>query len=137
LLRSLIGKNPRNWENIIPLTEFANNSSLNRTANSFCFEVVYCKKPLIVLNLTQLSIFKKENARARNFIKFIQVFHTQGKEKIKLSKNIKYPLTNIKDKLFLKKWIWFGWCWPKKASSWVLFNPLPTIRKEMQGKEIL
>jgi hypothetical protein len=63
------------------------------------------KNPLIVLNLTQLSIFKKENARARNFIKFIQVFHTQGKEKIKLSKNIKHPLTNIKDKLFLKKGI--------------------------------
>jgi hypothetical protein len=38
LLRCLIGKNPRNWKNILPLAE--------RTTNYSPFEVVYGKKPL-------------------------------------------------------------------------------------------
>ena len=68
LLRCLIGENPRNWESILPLAEFAYNSSLNRTINTSPFEVVYGNKPLSVLDLAPLPLSKKENVR--NFIPF-------------------------------------------------------------------
>uniref|UniRef100_A0A2N9IAJ9 Integrase catalytic domain-containing protein n=1 Tax=Fagus sylvatica TaxID=28930 RepID=A0A2N9IAJ9_FAGSY len=41
LLRCLIKENPREWEAILPLAEFAFNASINRTTQSSPFEVVY------------------------------------------------------------------------------------------------
>ena len=67
-MRCLIGENPRNWESILPLDEFAYNSSLNRTTNTSPFEVVYGNKPLSVLDLAPLPLSKKENVRATEMI---------------------------------------------------------------------
>lgn len=41
LLRCLIKENPREWEAILTLAEFAFNASINRTTQSSPFEVVY------------------------------------------------------------------------------------------------
>ena len=85
LLRCLIGKNPRIWESILPLAEFAYNSSLNRTINTSPFEVVYGNKPLSVLDLAPLPLSKKENVRATKMTNFMQSVHAQVKERIKHS----------------------------------------------------
>ena len=71
LLRCLIGENHRNWESILPLAEFAYNSSLNRTINTSPFEVVYGNKPLSVLDLAPLPLSKKENVRTTEMIDFM------------------------------------------------------------------
>ena len=41
LLRCLVGDHPKSWDAILPLAEFAYNSSLNRTINTSPFEMVY------------------------------------------------------------------------------------------------
>ena len=82
LLRCLIGENHRNWESILPLAEFAYNSSLNRTINTSPFEVVYGNKPLSVLDLAPLPLSKKENVRATEMTDFMQSIHAQVKERI-------------------------------------------------------
>ena len=64
LLRCLIGENLRNWESILPLADFAYNSSLNWTINTSPFEVVYGNKPLSILDLAPLPLSKKENVKA-------------------------------------------------------------------------
>ena len=69
------GENPRNWEIILPLDEFAYNSSLNQTINISPFEVVYGNKPLSVLDLAPLPLSKKENVRATEVIDFMQFVH--------------------------------------------------------------
>ena len=85
LLRCLIGENPRNRESILPLAEFAYNSSLNRTINTSPFEVMYGNKPLSVLNLAPLPLSKKENVRAIEMLDFMQFVHVHVKERIEHS----------------------------------------------------
>ena len=80
----MIGENPRNWEIILPLDEFAYNSSLNQTINISPFEVVYGNKPLSVLDLAPLPL-SKENVRATEVIDFMQSIHAQVKERIEHS----------------------------------------------------
>ena len=84
-MRCLIRENPRNWESILPLVEFAYNSSLNRTINTSSFEVVYGNKPLSVLDLAPLPLSKKENVRAAEMTDFMQSIHAQVKERIEHS----------------------------------------------------
>ena len=81
----MIGENPRNWESILPLAEFAYNSSLNWTINTSPFEVVYGNKPLSVLDLAPLPLSKKENVRATEMTDFMQSVHAQVKERIEHS----------------------------------------------------
>ena len=74
-----------NWESILPLAEFAYNSSLNRTINTSPFEVMYGNKPLSVLNLAPLPLSKKENVRAIEMLDFMQFVHVHVKERIEHS----------------------------------------------------
>ena len=75
LLRCLIGENPRNWESILHLAEFAYNSSLNQAINTSPFEVVYGNKLLSVLDLAPLPLSKKENVRTIEMTDFMQSVH--------------------------------------------------------------
>ena len=81
----MIGENPRHWESIFLSAKYAYNSSLNRTINTSSFEVVHGNKPLCVLNLSLLPLFKKENVRVRELTDFMQFFHAQVKERIEYS----------------------------------------------------
>jgi hypothetical protein len=71
LLRCLVGENPRSWESILPLAEFACNSSINRTINTSPFEVVYGSKPSSVIDLAPIPLSKKTNNKAVEMADFM------------------------------------------------------------------
>jgi hypothetical protein len=64
MLRALVGDNPKGWESILPLAEFAFNCSLNRSSQHTPFEVMYGTNPPSVLDLVQLPMPKRMHPKA-------------------------------------------------------------------------
>ncbi|GKF44266.1 RNA-directed DNA polymerase [Tanacetum coccineum] len=63
LLRSLIRDNTKQWDLILPHTEFAYNRSVNRTTGKSPFKVVYGRNPITPLDLVpvpDVGQFSKE-----------------------------------------------------------------------------
>ena len=89
LLRCLVGAHPKSWDAILPLAEFAYNSSLNRTISTSPFEVVYGSRPFSVVDLLPLPISKKGNLKAEAMANFMKNIHAQVKTQIDKS-NAKY-----------------------------------------------
>jgi hypothetical protein len=56
LLRSLIKKNLREWEECLPHIEFAYNRAVHSTTNKCLFEVVHGFKPLALIDLLPLPL---------------------------------------------------------------------------------
>uniref|UniRef100_A0A2N9HV25 RNA-directed DNA polymerase n=1 Tax=Fagus sylvatica TaxID=28930 RepID=A0A2N9HV25_FAGSY len=92
LLRCLIGDHPKEWEEILPIAEFAFNSSINRSTQHSPFEVVYGSKPASVLDLVPLPIPKKVHPKAEEFATILQQVHQQVKLKLEAA-NAKYKVT--------------------------------------------
>ena len=80
-----IGENPRNWESIIPVVEFACNSSFNQIIKTSPFEIVDKNKPWSVLDLAPFPLSKKDNVIETKMTKFMQFFYAQIKEIIEHS----------------------------------------------------
>jgi hypothetical protein len=89
LLRCLIKKNPREWEAILPLAEFAFNASINRTTQSSPFEVVYGLQPAGVADLLSLPLPTKSNLKALDMVQHMQQVHKAVQQKIQEA-NAKY-----------------------------------------------
>uniref|UniRef100_A0A2N9F7T1 RNA-directed DNA polymerase n=1 Tax=Fagus sylvatica TaxID=28930 RepID=A0A2N9F7T1_FAGSY len=89
LLRCLIGDHPKEWEEILPIAEFAFNSSINRSTQHSPFEVVYGSNPASVLDLVPLPIPKKVHPKAEEFATILQQVHQQVKLKLEAA-NAKY-----------------------------------------------
>ena len=64
----LIKENPREWEAILPLAEFAFNASINRTTQNSPFEVVYGLQPAGVANLLPLPFSTKSNLKVLDMV---------------------------------------------------------------------
>ena len=58
LLRTIIQKNLKNWEDCLPFIEFAYNLSVHFTTNFSPFEIVYGFNPLTPLDLLPLPVMK-------------------------------------------------------------------------------
>ena len=89
LLRCLIKENPREWEAILPLTEFAFNASINRTTQNSPFEVVYGLQPAGVANLLPLPFSTKSNLKALDMVQHMQQVHQAVQQNIQKA-NAKY-----------------------------------------------
>uniref|UniRef100_A0A2N9IR32 CCHC-type domain-containing protein n=1 Tax=Fagus sylvatica TaxID=28930 RepID=A0A2N9IR32_FAGSY len=89
LLRCLIKENPREWEAILPLAEFAFNASINRTTQSSPFEVVYGLQPAGVADLISLPLPTKSNLKALDMVQHMQQVHQAVQQKIQEA-NAKY-----------------------------------------------
>jgi hypothetical protein len=61
LLRAIIQKNLKNWEDCLPLIEFAYNRSVHSTTNYSPFGIVYGFNPLTPLDLISLPVDERVN----------------------------------------------------------------------------
>ncbi|KAK1631605.1 hypothetical protein QYE76_005920 [Lolium multiflorum] len=82
LLRSMIKKNLKEWEECLPHVEFAYNKAVHSTMELCPFEVVYGFKPITPLDLLPLPIHERVNMEASKRADFVRKIHVKTKELI-------------------------------------------------------
>ncbi|KAK1664798.1 hypothetical protein QYE76_052957 [Lolium multiflorum] len=82
LLRSIIKKNLKEWEECLPHVEFAYNRAVHSTTELCPFEVVYGFKPITPLDLLPLPIHERVNMEASKRADFVKKIHVKTKELI-------------------------------------------------------
>ncbi|KAK1692672.1 hypothetical protein QYE76_009369, partial [Lolium multiflorum] len=82
LLRSMIKKNLKEWEECLPHVEFAYNRAVHSTTELCPFEVVYGFKPITPLDLLPLPIHERVNMEASKRADFVRKIHMKTKELI-------------------------------------------------------
>jgi len=82
LLRSLISKNLKSWEETLLFVEFAYNRAIHSTTQCSPFEVVYGFNPLTPLDLSPLSPNMFANDAASSRAEYIKKIHKDIKERI-------------------------------------------------------
>lgn len=88
LLRIVINKNLRNWEDYLPFIEFAYNRAVHLTTSYSPFEIVYGFNPLTSLDLFPLPVNERGSMDAKRKAEMAKALHekvhTQIEEKSKL-----------------------------------------------------
>jgi len=73
LLRCLVGKNLKTWEECLPYADFTYNREVNSTTSYSLFEVVYGFNPLSPLDLLPLpntfAMMSRDGLSKANFVK--------------------------------------------------------------------
>jgi len=82
LLRALIKKNLKEWEECLPHVEFAYNRAVHSTTNICPFKVVYGFKPLAPIDLFPLPLQERSNLEASKRASFVKKIHEKTKEAI-------------------------------------------------------
>ncbi|KAK1677237.1 hypothetical protein QYE76_038085, partial [Lolium multiflorum] len=82
LLRSMIKKNLKEWEECLPHVEFAYNRAVHSTMELCPFEVVYGFKPITPLDLLPLPIHERVNMEASKRADYVKKIHEKTKELI-------------------------------------------------------
>ena len=77
LLRALIQKNLKNWEECMPHIEFAYNRTLHSSTNCSPFEIVYGFNPLTPMDLIQLPIDKQVSLDGKKKAEFVRDLHSK------------------------------------------------------------
>ena len=88
LLRTMIKKNMKEWEDCLPHVEFAYNRAVHSTTHMCPFEVVYGFKLLAPIDLLSLPLQKRCNMEASKRAAYVKEIHKKTKEAIE--KNTKY-----------------------------------------------
>lgn len=89
LLRYLVGEHLRLWDQVLSTTEFAYNSSTNRTTGLSPFEIVTGYKPKTFVNLILMFVIHNPSEFALSFVSHIHSLHEEIRKKIFIS-NEKY-----------------------------------------------
>ncbi|KAD6796192.1 hypothetical protein E3N88_07088 [Mikania micrantha] len=90
LLRALIKKNVKQWEDLMPHAEFAYNRTPHKTTGHSLFEVVYGLNPATPLDLRVLDTTQKFNSNAADHATQIKSLHEQVTHRItKMSDTVK------------------------------------------------
>jgi hypothetical protein len=84
LLRAVLKKNIKMWEECLPHVEFAYNSSLHSTTKMCPFEIVYGLLPRAPIDLMPLPSSEKLNFNAKQLAKLMLKMHETTKESIEL-----------------------------------------------------
>jgi hypothetical protein len=84
LLRTMVKKNFKDWEECLPHVEFAYNRAVHSTTNLYPFEIVYGFKPIAPIDLLPLPLQKRTNMKASKRAAYIKKIHEKIKEAIEL-----------------------------------------------------
>jgi hypothetical protein len=82
LLRSLIKKNLREWEECLPHIEFAYNRAVHSSTNKCPFEVVYGFKPVAPIDLLPLPLQEQANMDASRRAEYVKKIHEKTREEL-------------------------------------------------------
>jgi hypothetical protein len=84
LLRTMVKKNLKVWEECLPHVEFAYNRAVHSTTNMCPFEIVYGFKPIAPIDLLPLPLQERTNMEASKRAAYIKKVHEKTKEAIEL-----------------------------------------------------
>ncbi|CAA7034297.1 unnamed protein product [Microthlaspi erraticum] len=82
LLRVLLKKNLKNWDDCLPHIEFAYNHSVHSASKFSPFEIVYGFKPLSPLDLMPLPLSERLSADGQKRAEMVKKIHEQAKKNI-------------------------------------------------------
>src|SRR6266508_5575751 len=82
LLRTMIKKNLKEWEECLPHVEFTYNRAVHSTTSMCPFEVVYGFKPLAPINLLPLPLQERSNMEASKHATYVKKIHENTQEEI-------------------------------------------------------
>ena len=85
LLRCCVGDHVRNWDQNLPMAEFAYNSSINRSTGRSPFEIVMGVCPKKPIDLVPLPIASRPSVEAEAFSKHIHDIHDEVRRQIAVS----------------------------------------------------
>ncbi|KAJ9556733.1 hypothetical protein OSB04_011347 [Centaurea solstitialis] len=82
LLRSLVGKNLKTWEQCLPHVEFTYNRHVHYATKFSPFQIVYGFKPLTPMDLTPLPVNEHLNLDGKKKAEFVKQIHEKAKSNI-------------------------------------------------------
>ena len=85
LLRCLVGEHISTWERVLPIAEFAYNSSVNRSTGHSPFEVVTGHIPRSPIDLAIPSLESRTSESAESFAHHLHALHQEIRRKILIS----------------------------------------------------
>lgn len=85
LLRCLVSDHVGSWDQVLPMAEFAYNSSVNRSTGRSPFEIVTGLLPRKPIDLVPLPIQARPSAKAEAFSQHIHDIHDEVRRKIAIS----------------------------------------------------
>jgi hypothetical protein len=89
LLRTVIQKNLKTWEDCLPFIEFAYNRNMNTTTSYSPFEIVYGFNPLSHLDLIPLPIDERSSLDGHRKAELVKSIHERVQLQI-AQKNVKF-----------------------------------------------
>uniref|UniRef100_A0A2N9I8K8 Reverse transcriptase n=1 Tax=Fagus sylvatica TaxID=28930 RepID=A0A2N9I8K8_FAGSY len=89
LLRTIIQKNLKNWEDCLPFIEFAYNRSVHSTTDFSPFEIVYGFNPLTLLDLLPLPVNERTSLDGQKKAEMVKKLHESVRQHIE-KKNEQY-----------------------------------------------
>ena len=83
LLRAIIKKNIKTWEDCLPHVEFTYNRIIHSATKFSHFEIVYDFNPLTPLDLSPLPMSKHVNLYGKKKAEFVKQIHEKARLNIK------------------------------------------------------
>ena len=109
LLRTIIRKNLKTWEESLPHVEFAYNRSIHTTTGHTPFEVVYGFNPLTPMDLLPLPTDQIMNKDGFNKAEYVKKLHQQVREKFeKRTKQYEQHANKGRKRIIFEPgdWVW-------------------------------